>query len=145
MSEDDYATYDDYDVDIDDVDSGRDGDIDEHKPNRRQRRAAERERGRGGHKRRENAKYGRRRVDAIGIEWDDETWWVPADPTDWSTRAILAFEEGKALTAMRELLLPNEDGSGGWEEFMARNYSVKQAREIFGLVAKVGGFRTAGN
>lgn len=92
----------------------------------------------------------------VAVPYDGETYWVPTDPAEWDARATRAFEDGKAITALEYILEPGEPtgvpgergykpGKPGYELLMSKNYRMRQINELFELIAKAGGFDSAGN
>lgn len=52
-------------------------------------------------------------VEYLGVEFRGQQYWMPADQLDWSAETILAFEDAKAMSALRGLLVhPDENGNG---------------------------------
>ena len=135
----DYASYDD---DLDDDFGPEDTLTDDRgprRPNREQRRRAEKAQRRAERRELDDGS------EVVAVEYDGETYWVPADPTDWPIAALLAFEDGKAVTALRALLAKDEKGKSGFDLLMSKGYRVGDLNEIFEKVAKVGGFGNSGN
>jgi len=101
-------------------------------------------------KKAKKAKRNRRATDpaereALGIEtetveYDGEEYTIPADPMDWSLPVTQAFEDGKVLTAIRGLLGPDQ-----YRTLLGKGYTNRRFSELFELLAKAGGFETAGN
>ncbi|MGB3301777.1 MAG: hypothetical protein WBA98_03725 [Gordonia sp. (in: high G+C Gram-positive bacteria)] len=136
MSE--YASYEDDGTEFEEAELNVD-DREPRKANRDQRRKAAKAQRRAA--RRELADGS----EVVAVEYDDETYWVPADPTDWPIEALLAFEDGKAVTALRALIAADENGRSGFDLLLSKKYRVADLNAIFEKVAKVGGFGDAGN
>ena len=87
----------------------------------------------------------------MGIDYDGETYWVPSVPEDWDARGLQAFEDGKAMTALRYILEPGEPtkdgkpGQSGYELLLSKRYRVRQINELFDLIGQASGFDDAGN
>lgn len=125
----------DYDIDDDDIDV-----VDERRgPNRAQRRRAQQVNNRSPLRREAEG------IKLVGIEHDGEVYWLPADPSDWQLDILEAFEDGKAITALRGLLVADENGNGGWSTLKAKKYRVHDLNVIFDKAARAGGFKTSGN
>lgn len=84
-------------------------------------------------------------ITVVAVNYDDATYWVPSDPSEWDGRATRAFEDGKALTALEYLLEPDENGKSGYDLLTSKRYRMKQINELFERIAKAGGFDSAGN
>lgn len=111
------------------------------RPNRAQRRATAKETPSALRREAEGVEY-------LGVEFRGKPYWIPADQLDWSAETILAFEDGKAMSALRGLLIhPDEDGNGDFDQLMAQEPkpTIRDMRELFELVGKVGGFESSGN
>lgn len=134
-SNDDFASYDDDQDDFDDVDQRGEP----VRPNRAARRNAQRSNSRSALRREAEG------VDYVGVEYDGETYWVPSDPADWPIDVLAAFEDGKAITALRSLFVADEDGHGGWSTLQAKGYRVRDLNQLFDKVAAAGGFKNSGN
>lgn len=65
---------------------------------------------------------------------------IPADPEDWPIMATRAFEQGKIITAIENLLSTRE-----FAKLAAKNYRNKQFGKLYERLAKAGGFDTSGN
>lgn len=81
-----------------------------------------------------------RGIETVDVDYDGETYVIPAEVLDWSLDATVAFEEGRAVTAMRILLAPKQ-----FRTLMSKGYTNRQFAELFDLLAKAGGFETSGN
>ncbi|WP_410877357.1 hypothetical protein [Nocardia sp. A7] len=81
-----------------------------------------------------------RGVETAAVDYDGETYEIPADVLDWSLDATIAFEEGRAVTAMRTLLGPKQ-----FRTLMSKGYTNREFQALFDLLAKAGGFETSGN
>lgn len=79
-------------------------------------------------------------IETVEVEFDDVVYSIMADPVDWPLDATEAFEQGKALTAIRGLL-----GEKQWRVVRSKNYRNKDFNELFHLLARAGGFGPAGN
>lgn len=113
--------------------------------NRAQRRTAQRNRARARRAELAPAEREANGITLIAVDYDDETYWVPTDPVDWNVAATRAFEDGKAITALENLLEADEEGRSGYELLMSKRYRMKQINELFELIAQAGGFESAGN
>lgn len=76
----------------------------------------------------------------VDIDWNDLQFEVLADPDDWPVSATIAFEEGKAATAVRLLLGPEQ-----WAEFQATNPKNKDLGSLFQTIASDLGLGDQGN
>ena len=76
----------------------------------------------------------------VEVEFDGEVYEIPADPIDWEVSTTEAFEQGKVVTAIRQLLGPEQ-----WKAVSAKRYRNRQFRELFDLLAEAGGFDNSGN
>lgn len=65
---------------------------------------------------------------------------IPADPEDWPIMATRAFEQGKIITAIENLLSTRE-----FARLAAKNYRNKEFGKLYERLAKAGGFDNAGN
>ncbi|WP_336793021.1 hypothetical protein [Gordonia malaquae] len=83
------------------------------------------------------------------IEYDGETYWVPADVLDWDPEAMMAFENQKAMKFLQGILEPDEDGRDGFAHLMEvkrrKGYRMRQLNELYEEIAKALGFVSAGN
>ncbi|PPJ31912.1 hypothetical protein C5E45_33005 [Nocardia nova] len=79
-------------------------------------------------------------IETAEVEFDDVIYSIPVDPVDWPLDATEAFEQGKAITAIRGLL-----GEKQWRVVRSKGYRNKDFNELFNLLAKAGGFSSAGN
>ncbi|CAM3038531.1 hypothetical protein [Skermania piniformis] len=79
-------------------------------------------------------------IETVTVEFDGESYTIPADPADWPINATEAFENGRAVTAIRMLLAPDE-----WIKVQRKQYRNRQFRELFDALARAGGFRNSGN
>lgn len=149
---DEYVTYDDLDANDSELHDGDEREVvradraprrtvDDPR-NREQRRAQKK-------KAKKSQTTARRReaegVELVAVDFDGNTYWVPSDPSDWPVDALLGFEDGKAITALRALLEKDEDGVPGFETLMKTRPRVRQLRQLFEMVARVGGFESSGN
>ena len=83
--------------------------------------------------------------EALGIlvvpfEYDGMRLEVPADPEDWPVEATHAFEKGKVVTAVENLLSASD-----FQKVMAKKYRNRQFGDLFNALAKAGGFADSGN
>lgn len=79
-------------------------------------------------------------IDEVEVEFDGEIYEIAADPIDWKVSTTEAFEQGKVVTAIRQLLGPEQ-----WKTLSAKRYRNRQFRELFDLLAEAGGFDNSGN
>lgn len=79
-------------------------------------------------------------IDEVEVEFDGEIYEIAADPIDWEVSTTEAFEQGKVVTAIRQLLGPEQ-----WKAVSAKRYRNRQFRELFDLLAEAGGFDNSGN
>lgn len=79
-------------------------------------------------------------IETVSVEFDGETYVIPADPLDWELPTTEAFEQGKAITAIRGLFGPQQ-----YRQLMSKGYRNRQFQELFNLLAEAGGFEIAGN
>lgn len=79
-------------------------------------------------------------IETVDVEFDDVVYTIVADPVDWTLDVTEAFEQGKAITAIRGLL-----GNAQWRVVRSKGYRNKDFNELFNLLAKAGGFGPAGN
>ena len=56
---------------------------------------------------------------------------------------IEAFEEDKAVTALKLLFVDDEDGNSSFELLMSRNYRLRDVEELFALMGQIAGFDEA--
>ncbi|AZV00744.1 hypothetical protein SEA_KIKO_17 [Gordonia phage Kiko] len=82
-------------------------------------------------------------VTLVPFDFRGDTYWFPRDVEDWDLRAMRAFEDDKALTALEYLFADDEDGRPGYELLMSRGYRLRDVEELFELVAEIGGFAEA--
>ena len=81
-----------------------------------------------------------RGIETAAVDYDGDTYVIPADVLDWGLDATVAFEEGRAVSAIRVLLGPKQ-----FRTLMSKGYTNRQFQELFDLLAKAGGFETSGN
>ncbi|MGW5920838.1 hypothetical protein ACWFPY_17785 [Nocardia fluminea] len=81
-----------------------------------------------------------RGIETVAVPYDGEEYVIPAEVLDWSLDATIAFEEGRAVTAMRILMTPKQ-----FRTLMSKGYTNRQFAELFDLLAKAGGFENSGN
>jgi len=74
------------------------------------------------------------------VVWRDHTFTVESDPDDWPVTVTLAFEEGKAMTGVRDLL-----GSEQWAELLRDKPTNRDIGDLFDTMAAVLGLDTSGN
>lgn len=80
------------------------------------------------------------RLDSKVVEWRGEKFSIPAQIEDWPADAVLAFEEQKAMTAMKLILGPEQ-----WETLRRiSSGTVGEVSEVFELTAKAAGFESPG-
>ena len=79
-------------------------------------------------------------IPMVSITHDGLTLAIPADPEDWPILATRAFEQGKIITAIENLLSARDFG-----RLVAKNYRNKQFGKLYERLAKAGGFDTSGN
>lgn len=77
--------------------------------------------------------------ETVVIEWRDLKFDLPLDRSEWSFEAGLALEDGKYLTAIRELLQPEQ-----FEAFLATKPKAKDAGEIIERIVSALGAKSAG-
>ena len=65
---------------------------------------------------------------------------IPADPEDWPIMATRAFEQGKIITAIENLLSTRE-----FSEVAAKGYRNKDFGKLYERLARAGGFDNSGN
>ncbi|AON97310.1 hypothetical protein BIZ71_gp17 [Gordonia phage Hedwig] len=82
-------------------------------------------------------------VTLVPFDFRGDTYWFPRDVEDWDLRAMRAFEDDKALTALEYLFADDENGKSGYDLLMSRGYRLGDVEELFELVADVGGFSEA--
>ena len=79
-------------------------------------------------------------IDTVTVEFDGEEYTIPADPLDWDLTVTEAFELGRAITAVRGLLGPEQ-----FATVTRKRYTNRKFGELFDLLAKAGGFDDSGN
>lgn len=79
-------------------------------------------------------------VETSEITYGDHTFTFPADAADWPVKATIAFEEGKAATAIAALL-----GAKQWGAFLVTEPTNKDLNTVFEQLAEAAGFENAGN
>jgi hypothetical protein len=62
--------------------------------------------------------------DTLTIDWDGVTVTIPAALEDWDPDALEAFENQRAMSALRGLL-----GRAGYEQ-LRRDFAVKHGRKV---------------
>lgn len=65
---------------------------------------------------------------------------LPADPEDWPITATRAFEQGKVITAV-ENILSTED----FNKVLKKGYRNKDFGKLYEALARAGGFENSGN
>lgn len=78
--------------------------------------------------------------DLATVEHNGITFTFPADPLDWPNAAVLAFEEGKALTALRAILGPDV-----YARHKLGSWKMRQTTGLLQAVAEKAGFVSSGN
>ncbi len=73
------------------------------------------------------------------IEWRGLSLTFTDDAQDWSLEALEAFEEGKSVVALRELL-----GTKQWAEVKAKRPKGRDLGELMDTVAEAAGFTDSG-
>lgn len=76
----------------------------------------------------------------IVIEFNGAEFTIPGDPLDWTNDAMLAFEQGKAVTALREIL-----GADVYARHKMGGWSMRQTQGLFEIIAEKAGFARSGN
>lgn len=76
--------------------------------------------------------------DMAVVEHNGITFTFPANPLDWPNVAVLAFEEGKALTALRAILGPDVYAK-------IASWTMRQTTGLLEAVAEKAGFSASGN
>ena len=76
----------------------------------------------------------------VTIHHDDMDLSIPADPEDWPIMATRAFEQGKIITAIENLL-----SAGDFAKVASKNYRNKEFGKLYERLAKAGGFDSSGN
>ena len=79
-------------------------------------------------------------VETAIVKHGDKDYTFPADAADWPVRATLAFEEGRAATAISALL-----GKEQWQTFMDTEPTNRELNAMFEQMAEAAGFELAGN
>ena len=79
-------------------------------------------------------------VYVVSLQHDGMTFTIPADPADWPIKATRAFEQGKIITAVEELLPARE-----FNALLSANYRNNDFGKLYERLAKAGGFDTSGN
>ena len=79
-------------------------------------------------------------ITTIDIEYDGESYEIPSDPADWPITASEALENKLVISAVRLMLGPKQ-----WQKVVRKNYRNRQFSEMFDLIAREGGFESAGN
>lgn len=75
----------------------------------------------------------------VSVKWRELSFDVPRDREEWSFDAVLAFEDGKAFVAIRELLTPDD-----FAEFRALKPKAKDAAALLDSIADAMGFKDSG-
>jgi hypothetical protein len=78
-------------------------------------------------------------AETVTLDYEGESFTLPADPQDWPTRAMLAFEEGKAFAAIKALIPPRRYQKLGIDDWPAR-----KTTGLFEAFAKAAGLDDAG-
>ncbi|QLF83993.1 tail assembly chaperone [Gordonia phage Upyo] len=65
---------------------------------------------------------------------------IPADPEDWPIMATRAFETGRIVTAIENLLSAKD-----FQKLVSKNYRNKEFGVLYEKLAKAGGFESPGN
>jgi len=74
------------------------------------------------------------------IEFNGITFSFPADPLDWTNDAMLAFEESKAVTALRAVL-----GADAYAKHRLGSWTMRATTGLFEAIAEKAGFARSGN
>lgn len=85
--------------------------------------------------------------DTVDIEWDGTTITVPATADDWDPDVLEAFEDGKAIAAVKGLLGADTYTRlrRDFQRRHGRKMVVRDLNDLMEKVAAVYGFDTAGN
>lgn len=76
-------------------------------------------------------------IETVEVEFDGETYEIPADPIDWEIDVTEAFETGRMITACRGLLGPEQ-----FAVLSRKGYRNRDFRRLFKLLAEAGGFES---
>ena len=75
----------------------------------------------------------------VTVDYDGESFTFPADPLDWPTRAMRAFEDGKAFAAIHALVGEKKYARLGIDDWPAR-----KTTGLFELMAEAAGLSDSG-
>lgn len=75
----------------------------------------------------------------VDIKWNEHSFSIPGEVNDWPVEVTVAYEDGKAATALKLLL-----GDGQWAEFMKTKPTNRDLGELFNAIAVELGFESAG-
>lgn len=75
----------------------------------------------------------------ITVVFDGLSFTAPRDVEDWPAEAMLAMEEGKAVSAVRALVPGKE-----WTAFMATKPAIRKVAGLLDAIAVEAGFKSAG-
>lgn len=75
----------------------------------------------------------------VTIEHEGHTFTMPADPLDWPVKAMRAFEDGKAFTAIQALIGDRRYVALGMDDWPAR-----KATALFEKFAQAAGLADSG-
>lgn len=78
-------------------------------------------------------------VEHLTIDFEGKLYSFPADPLDWPTRAVQAFEEGKAVTAIKALIGEKRCNQVGIDD-----WPLRKTTALFDLFAQESGLGDAG-
>ncbi|MGW8936186.1 hypothetical protein [Gordonia terrae] len=82
-------------------------------------------------------------VVVVPVFFRGDSFWFPQEVQDWPLSVIEAFEEDKAVTALKLLFVDDEDGNSSFELLMSRNYRLRDVEELFALMGQIAGFDEA--
>lgn len=75
----------------------------------------------------------------IDVEWNGETFTVPANPDQWPYKAVGALEEGKGVAFLRYVLAPAQ-----MRLFDRHDPTAKDASDLMGAILDAAGAKSAG-
>jgi hypothetical protein len=78
--------------------------------------------------------------DTVDVEYDGETYTIPADPLDWPFEAQEALDGRQATKLLRALLGPDQ-----YQTFQSKGYRTRHFNDFSNLIAEAGGFKKSGN
>ena len=78
-------------------------------------------------------------VETVEFTFDGHDFSLPADPLDWPSSAVEAFEDGKTIRAVKSIL-----GERRYEKLGIGSWPLRKTTALFEEFARLAGFDDAG-